>query len=271
MRSTVLVLVGLFSLLACGGEPDRAATAQPGETAGEPAVEAAAPAPDNSGQDALAQAVADAGRPAEDVARDAARKPAEVLAFAGVKPGDTVVDLIPGGGYFTRILSKAVGPEGRVYALTPPPSSPDAQPAPDAIAADPAYANVTVVALSRPPTVPEPVDLIWTAQNYHDLHLSRLQVDVPDFNKAMFDALKPGGAYVVLDHAALPGSEVGVADTLHRIDPEIVKREVVAAGFVFEGESSVLRNPADPRNVNVFDASIRGSTDQFIYKFRKPR
>jgi predicted methyltransferase len=261
----ILGLVGLFGLVACGGEPDRAASAQPGQAA-EPAVETAAPAAST-----VEQAVADAARPAEDVARDSARKPAEMLAFAGVKPGDTVVDLIPGGGYFTRLLSKAVGPEGRVYALTPPPSASSAQPAADAIAADPAYANVTVMPLSRPPSVPEPVDLIWTAQNYHDLHLSRLKTDVPAFNKAMFDALEPGGVFVVLDHAALPGSEIGVADTLHRIDPEIVKQEVTAAGFVFEEESSVLRNPADPRNVSAFDPSIRGKTDQFTYKFRKPR
>jgi len=266
MRAIACGFVGLWMLVAACSKPDSAATVQREPAPSTPPVAAAVSAPT-----VLALAVADANRPAEDIARDAARKPIEVLAFAGVKAGDKVVDLLPGGGYFTRILSKAVGANGRVYALTPPANSRDAQPAADEIAANPAYGNVSVLQLSGPIVLPEPVDLFWTAQNYHDLHLTRLQMNVPAFNKSIFAALKPGGVFVVLDHAALPGSGLGVPDTLHRIDPEIAKQEVVAAGFVYEGESTMLRNPADPLTESAFDSSIRGNTDQFIYKFRKPR
>jgi predicted methyltransferase len=220
---------------------------------------------------AIAAAVADKNRPEADVARDAARKPAEMLAFAGVKPGDKVVDFIPGGGYFTRIFSVAVGPNGHVFAAAPP--GQNGAPAPvAAIAANPAYSNITVLPLTVGTfATPEPVDIIWTSQNYHDLHLTRLNVDVPALNKAIYAALKPGGVFIVLDHAALPGTGLDVPDKLHRINPDIVKQEVTAAGFVFEGESNVLRNPDDPKTASVFDPSIRGKTDQFIYKFRKPK
>jgi predicted methyltransferase len=261
MRPLAPVIAG-FALLAACSPPDSSTPPTPA-TATVERVESL-PA------DPIAQALADPNRPAEDVARDAARKPAEVLAFAGVAPGAKVADFIPGGGYFTRILAKVVGPAGHVYALAPPPTSPDAQPAIDAIAADPAYGNVTVVALVGTLSLPEPVDLVFTAQNYHDLHLTRLQVDVPALNQAIFDALKPGGVFLVIDHAALPGTGLDVPDTLHRIDPEIVKQEVTAAGFLLDGESDVLRNPEDPRTANVFDPAIRGNTDQFIHRYRKP-
>ncbi|MFN3514308.1 MAG: class I SAM-dependent methyltransferase [Phenylobacterium sp.] len=225
----------------------------------------AAPAPH------LTAAVADASRPDADKARDTDRKPAEVLDFAGVKPGDKVVDFIPGGGYFTRVLAKAVGPQGKVYAAAPPASSPDAQPAAAQIAAEPGYGNVQVIPLNPGAfAAPEPVDVIFTAQNYHDLHLKRLNVDVPAANKSLFDALKPGGVLLVVDHAAVAGAPLEVADTLHRIDPAKAKSEIEAAGFVFEGESDVLRNPDDPKTASVFDPAIRGKTDQFVYRFRRP-
>jgi predicted methyltransferase len=214
----------------------------------------------------VAAALADAGRPAADKERDAARKPDEMLEFAEVKPGQKVMDLIPGGGYFTRIFSKAVGPNGKVYAATSGPYAKQIEP----VAKDPAYANVQVV---EPPVVaklPEPVDLIFTAQNYHDLHLAQMKLDVAAFNKGLFDALKPGGLLVVVDHAAVAGAPLTVADTLHRIDPAIARKELEAAGFQFVAENEALRNPADPKTVGVFDPSIRGKTDQFVYKFRKP-
>lgn len=221
--------------------------------------------------DAIDLAVADSSRPAEDIARDAARKPVDMLNFAGVKAGDKVVDFIPGGGYFTRLFAKAVGATGHVYGVSPPPRTPT-DPAPlSKIVGDPAYANVSVVLLQGLISVPEPVDIVWTAQNYHDLHLAQFKLDVAAMNKAVFAALKPGGVYVVLDHAALPGTGLDVPDKLHRINPDIVKEEVTAAGFVYEGESTVLRNDTDPHNVGVFDPSVRGKTDQFIFKFKKPK
>ena len=227
------------------------------------AVAATTPAP-------IALAVADKGRPAADTARDAARKPAEMLAFAGVKPGDIVLELLPGAGYFTRLLSKAVGPKGHVYAAAPDPKSKVAEPAADAIAADPAYANVSVILATAMGAVP-PLDLVWTSQNYHDLHLSELKLDVAGVDKLWFHDLKPGGTLMIIDHAALPGSPVTeTADKLHRIDPAALRTEVESAGFKFDGQTDVLRNPADPHTAIVFDPSIRGKTDQVVFRFRKP-
>jgi predicted methyltransferase len=113
------------------------------------------------------------------------------------------------------------------------------------------------------------VDLVWTSQNYHDLH-NLPGLDVGIFNKMVFDDLKPGGIYLVLDHTAEPGSGSRDTKTLHRIDPEAVKKEVLGAGFVFVGSSNLLHAPNDPHSVKVFDPSVRGKTDQFILKFRKP-
>lgn len=225
----------------------------------------------------IAAAVADPARPEADRNRDANRKPAECLAFAGIKPGQTVADLLPGGGYFTRLFSVAVGPKGHVYAVAPPkrPTAAADAPEPSAavktIAADPHYSNVSVLVL-RPAdfALPAPVDMIWTSQNYHDLHNAQ-NLDIAAFNKAVFNALKPGGVFVVLDHAAEAGSGARDTSTLHRIDPEAVKKEVLAAGFQFEGESPVLHNSEDPHTAPVFDPGIRGKTDQFILKFRKPK
>jgi predicted methyltransferase len=222
---------------------------------------------------AIAVAVADSHRPAADVARDEARKPAEMLGFAGVKPGETVLEILPGTGYFTRLLSKAVGPKGHVYAATPDPKSKFAEPAADAIAADPAYANVSVIQITTPAAMAAlpPLDLIWTSQNYHDLHLTAVNVDVPKLDKLWLSILKPGGVLFVIDHVAATGAPVvATADTLHRIDPAAARAEIEAAGFAFDAESDALRNPADPHTAIVFDPSIRGHTDQFVFRFRKP-
>jgi predicted methyltransferase len=224
----------------------------------------------------LAAAIANPSRPAEDVARDADRKPAATLMFAGVAPGEQIAELLPGGGYFTRIMSKAVGANGHIYALVPAPRADAPANAPDfaarvkALAADPAYANVSVVVEPFAELkTPVPVDLVWTSQNYHDLH-NLPGLDVAVFNQMVFAALKPGGTYLILDHATEPGAGVSQTSTLHRIDPQTVKREVLAAGFVYDGQSDVLRNPQDPHTAKVFDPAIRGKTDQFILKFKKP-
>ena len=165
----------------------------------------------------LTAAVADSARPDTDKERDANRKPAETLAFAGIKPGARVVELLPGRGYYTRLLSAAVGPKGKVYAVALPPR-PDAPPdaaapaaAVQAIAADAHYGNVTVlVQPAAELSLPRDVDLVWTSQNYHDFH-NLPNVDVVNIDKAVFSALKHGGIYLVLDHAAEAGS--GFRDT----------------------------------------------------------
>ena len=224
----------------------------------------------------IAAAVADSNRPDADKLRDANRKPVQTLEFLGVKPGEQIAEILPGGGYFTRIFSKAVGPSGHIFALVPerpadaPANLPDLAGKVKAIAADPNYPNVTVVVepLSKLVT-PTPVDLVFTAQNYHDLH--NFPVDVVAFDKIILASLKPGGLFVVLDHSAPAGSGLADTKTLHRIDADVVKQEVTAAGFEFVGSSDILANPADTRTAAVFDPSIRGKTDQFILKFRKPK
>jgi predicted methyltransferase len=221
----------------------------------------------------ITAAVTDPTRPTADRDRDAERKPADMLAFAGVKPGMVVIDILPGGGYFTRIFSTAVGPAGKVIGYVPDemfagrPKSLDAV---NAIAAEPAHKNVQ--ALHDPALAPGPqniADVVWTSQNYHDLH-NIPGLDVVAFNKVLYGIVRPGGVYVVLDHSAPAGSELTDTNTLHRIDEATVRKEVEAAGFKFDGESKVLANPADTRTLKVFDPSIRGHTDQFVLRFRKP-
>ena len=265
-RPALVSLIGIL-LAACAGSPGVPST--PSSQAATAPQQVMTPAP--TAVDFIAEAVADSSRPAEDSARDAQRKPADMLVFAQVQPGQRVLDLIPGTGYFTRLLAKAVGADGHVYAAAPAPGPDSKGPSPiDAITANPSYANVSNVLLAGPLSAPEPVDLIWTAQNYHDLHLAQLKLDVPAMNKSFFDALKPGGLLVIVDHSAIAGTGLDVPDKLHRIDEEIVKREVTAAGFVLESSSDVLRSAADARTLMVFDPAIKGNTDQFVLRFRKP-
>lgn len=214
--------------------------------------------------EAIATAVADTARPDADKARDAVRKPAEIVAFAGVKPGDKVAEIAPGGGYYTRILSKAVGPEGKVYALMPAffANRPGGLDAINALAEQ--YGNVEVVVIDYAATeLPEPVDLVWTTENYHDL----ANGDIATVNGWAFKALKPGGIYFVEDHAA-PGTGTSATSTLHRIDPAAVKEQVGAAGFTLEAESDLLHNPNDPHDVN--PREVQPTSDKFALRFRKP-
>ncbi|HEX2591658.1 MAG TPA: hypothetical protein VHL34_09200 [Rhizomicrobium sp.] len=218
-----------------------------------------------------AAAVADASRPDADKDRDAARKPAEMLTFSHIKDGDTVLELLPGGGYFTRLLSKDVGPSGHLYAAVPDAMSRDASPAATLIAKEPGYGNITVIPIQPLPDLP-PLDAIWTSQNYHDLHLSRVHADMASVDKGFYAALKPGGVVIIIDHAAIAGAPVAeTADNLHRIDPAVVKAEMTAAGFILDGESDALWNPNDPHTDNVFAPTIRGKTDQFALRFKKPK
>jgi predicted methyltransferase len=218
--------------------------------------------------DFVAKAVADPGR-ALDAKNDERRKVAELVAFSQAKPGDRVLELIPGSGYFTRVFSKVVGSQGRIYAVWPMEYDESADKV-KAIAAD--YGNVDL--LMQPAaklTTPQPVDVVFTSQNYHDYPDKFMGPTDPKLlNAAVFAALKPGGLYVIVDHSAEAGSALRDTDTLHRIDEASVKQQVLAAGFQYVGETDVLRNRSDNRKTNVFDPAIRGRTDQFVYKFRKP-
>ena len=214
-----------------------------------------------------ASVLADPIRPEADRARDADRKPAELVAFAGVRPGDKVAELAPGGGYFTRILSGVVGAEGRIYAIAARPS-----PALQELAA--ARPNVVVTA-GEPGTIPapEPVDIVWTTLNYHDFKNAKVGEGdgAAAINAAAFRALKPGGLYLVVDHDTAAGAGASQTSTLHRIESALVRREVESAGFRLDAESDLLRHPADDHSAKVQETGIRGKTDQFVLRFRKPR
>lgn len=232
-----------------------------------------APAAPSGGASRIAAAVADPAR-AADKALDAQRHGPEILAFADVKPGWKVGDLMQGAGYFTRLWVAAAGPKGKVYAWSPP----------EFIAAKKAlYGDSLDMLVKDYPTqvaplrmafddlaFPEPLDMVFQSQNYHDLHMARFPADrAAKLNAAVFKSLKPGGVYIIVDHVANAGV-LDAPDKVHRGDPAVMRREVEAAGFVFAGESSALRNPQDDHTKHVFDPAIRGHTDQVIYKFRKP-
>lgn len=228
----------------------------------------------------IAAAVANPARPATDRLRDPARKPTECLALSGLKPSDRIADVYPGGGYYSRLFSLVVGPRGRVYPMIPqvlaartPRMARDTQ----AQFAAPAFRNIeALVTPLESIQAPEPLDVLWMGQVYHDMpNVEMGPADIAAMNRAVFKALKPGGRYVVTDHAAPSGSgfldrEPDMSKRIHRIDPAIVERQVLAAGFVLEAEGSLLINPADPHTASVFDDSIRGHTDQFFFVFRKP-
>ena len=221
-----------------------------------------------------AAALADPARPAADRERDAARLPGELLVFAQIARGEMVGDFIMGGGYLTRILAAAVGPKGRVYAFQPAEFIAfRAQYGDEQKAVDAAYANVDAVAGSAPaPAFPVALDTIVTVQNFHDLYLKQAPAGTGARAAAnLFRALKRGGTLVVVDHNAPDGTGSALSDTLHRIERKTVIDTMTAAGFRLEAESQLWRQPADPRTTNVFDPAIRGKTDQFALRFRKPR
>lgn len=219
----------------------------------------------------IAAAISDSARPSADTERDSLRKPAETLAFAGVKPGDQVLELGAGRGYYTRLLSAVVGTQGKVtiYTVSVPPKPDQLPPSLTAITTDSHYANVSLNLKRLVEVKPSSAfDVVWTTQNYHDFH-NIADLDILALNRAIFDSLKPGGSYVVVDHAAEAGSGSRDTNTLHRIDREVVIREVTAAGFKLADEGDFLRNPTDPHTANVTTPPIQGHTDQFALRFRK--
>ena len=227
-------------------------------------------------QAVLDAALADPMRKANREAADERRKPGPLIALAGIKPGDKVLDLIPGDGYWTRIFSKTVGPQGKVYAVWPEAYAKLAKGNVDTLkqlSADKYYGNIiTEVQPTTTLSSPEPLDVVWTSQNYHDYPDEFMGKGDPSIlNKAVFKILKPGGTYMVIDHIAKSGRGLSDTDTLHRVDPVTVRQQAEAAGFQFAGQSKVLENPADPLDIPVFDKAIRGHTSQFAYKFIKPK
>ncbi|MEM9496051.1 MAG: methyltransferase domain-containing protein [Pseudomonadota bacterium] len=235
-------------------------------------VAGAAYAGERGAERTVAAAIADKTRLKEHVARDEGRKPLEVLSFAGVKAGNKVADLAAGAGYYTALLSRIVGDAGKIYAVDPVrifEAFPNARETfPGYLKEDPRgnvdYSVQKFDALK----FDAPLDLVVMGLYYHDTVWTR--ADRAAMNKAIFDALKPGGTYLVIDHLAVAGADEAVTRELHRMVPGVVKPEVLAAGFEFAGETDVLANPDDPRDASVFDEALRGKTDRFVYLFRKP-
>ncbi|MGH8184475.1 MAG: class I SAM-dependent methyltransferase [Rhodanobacteraceae bacterium] len=262
MRCIVFAVIGTLLL-------PLAATAQP---PGPAPAGAAAEVPAY-----ITKAMSDPAR-AADRKDDARRQMAAVLAFSGVKPGDKVMELIPAAGYWTRAFSQIVKPDGHVYTIWSSSTKPDNKNWANwqKLVKTEHYGDVSMLReYMGKPHAPVSVDVVFTDDNYHDLHdpywgPKKQPLDMAEFNKAVYAALKPGGVFVIVDHIAPAGSGTSDTDTLHRIDPAVVKKEVESAGFVFDGSSDALVNPKDPLNIKVFDPSIRGHTSQFIYRFKKP-
>lgn len=248
MRSVAPVTLAILSVLAaCSKEP----TPPSGTT--------------------IAAAVADPVRPASFRAADALRKPAETLAFSGVKPGMTVGEFYPGGGYFTRMLSDVVGPSGHIYAIENSGWN-DSVKDDKTMLAEGKWKNVSLdVKPFGTVEFPTPLDLAWVTQNYHDLKIEKYgKVDTIAFDRAVYAALKPGGTYFILDHQGAPGMTAAQIAKMHRISSDDVVREVTSVGFKLVGRGDFLHRPGDDLEKSIFDPSIRGHTDQYALKFVKP-
>jgi predicted methyltransferase len=223
-----------------------------------------------AGTSAFSQSAAPTASPPAPPTANPDWKAPEVVEFIGLKKGDKVAEIV--AGRLTPSLAQAVGPSGKVYAVE---TAEIAKAHPEALARMKALAsrlpNVTVTEQPIASALPSGLDAVFIRQNYHDLYDKSMgPADVPAFNKAVFAALKPGGVYVVLDHAAIAGSGVSATETLHRIDPARVKKDVLAAGFKLDAESPIFANKADDRAKSVFDPSVRFHTDQFLIRFKKP-
>lgn len=249
------------STVACAQEPER-------EQSPPAAV---------SPQSDLSAAVAAPGRPAPMVALDENRKPAETLAFFEIAPGQTVVDIGAGAGYFTEIAARAVGPEGRVHATLPAAMyGGDTRTGLDGVVARNPNVALAIGPVDAVDFPADSVDLVLMSMIYHDGYFVSEQYGFPmqnprDYLAKVFAAVRPGGVVGVVDHVADPGGDTrAVVDTLHRIDPAVVRTDFEAAGFVLDGTSDILRNPNDDHSLSVFDDGIRGRTDRLMFRFRKP-
>jgi predicted methyltransferase len=265
-------------LAACGGSQKDATGPATDEPATPAATEPASTEPSPEDEQALRAAVESTERPADDRARDEARKPYEVLRFFDIRPGMHVADVGAGGGYLSEIIARTVGAEGRVYVQNSPFVI-------ERFAAKPLGERLARLSLPQVQRLDTDFDALGLPQGeldavlmvlfYHDTFwmpkADGSTADRAKMNRAIFDALKPGGVFGVIDHHAQVGSRERDVQTIHRIDAELVEQEILAAGFELEAESDMLRHPEDDRTKNVFDPALRGKTDQFVYRFRKPR
>jgi predicted methyltransferase len=223
-------------------------------------------------KDVIEGAVSHPDRPAADRGRDAARKPGGVLAFAGIAPGMKVADLMTGGGWYAELISRVVGSTGTVYAHN------------SAFVANKPYGAHLAKRLSEgrlPNVIPieeeiddlsslpkGALDAVTLVLFYHDTYW--MKIDRKAMNEAIFSALEPGGVFLVVDHASVDGAGDKEVKRLHRVEEAMVVKEVLEAGFLLEATSDLLRNPADDGSTNVFKPAIRGQTDRFVLRFRRP-
>jgi predicted methyltransferase len=226
--------------------------------------------------DVKASVAATAARSADNVKLDESRKPVEVLKFLGLQQGMWVADPFGANLYWAEITAPAVGPKGRVTIWEP-----------KQFYSQKGYDNFMALHEKQPnvwmrvspmetPDMPGKYDFMLINLDYHDVYWESpkygiVKMDPDQWLKTVYDAMKPGAVVGVIDHVALPGDTRATVEKLHRIDPATVKADFKRAGFKLEAESQMLRNPADDHSLNVFDPKIRGKTDRFVLKFRKPR
>jgi predicted methyltransferase len=263
MKTTIAVSILAMVLSACG------------QQASEPATEPAAPAA--AAVSIYAAALAHPGRPAADLEDDARRQPDKVLEFFGIAAGDTVLDLFSGGGYYTEMLSHVVGTDGHVTSHTNSVVLSFSGDEFNARLADNRLANVDVLMAENNELELEAgrYDAVNMTLNYHDLYWVSTdygweKIDVDQFLAELYQSLKPGGILGIVDHSAEAGAPREVGGTLHRVDPGVVLEDLENAGFVLDGESDLLRSSEDDYSINVFDEAVRGKTDRFALRFRKP-
>jgi len=270
MRKIIALLPLAFVVAGC----DRPAS-EPESAASEP--EPAAAAVVEAEVSIYAAAVASETRPEGDRASDSGRKPEAVLELFGIQPGDTVLEMWAGGGYYTEMLAHVVGESGKVVAHTNTPIMGFAGEAHTSRHADNRLPNTEVLLAENNELALEAdsFDAATIILNYHDLYWSSeeygwAQIEVPAFLAELYKGIKPGGTLGIVDHQAVSGSPAETGNTLHRIDSAIVIAELEGAGFVLDGKSDALANPEDDRVRNVFDPEIRGKTDRYVLRFRKP-
>jgi len=226
--------------------------------------------------DVQASVAATSSRSEANVKLDASRKPAEVLKFLGLQQGMWVADPFGGNLYWAEIMAPAVGPKGRVTIWVP-----------QQFYGQKTYDNYMALKARQPnvwmrvspmeaPDLPGKYDFMLINLDYHDVYWESakngiVRMDPDAWLKIVYDSMKPGAVVGVIDHVANPGDTRETVEKYHRIDPNVVKADFKRAGFVLEAESNMLRNPADDHSLNVFDEKIRGKTDRFVFKFRKPR
>lgn len=224
-------------------------------------------------------AVANPTRPEDARKLDQSRQPAAVLEFLGLKAGDKAADIMTGSGYWAEIMADALGKTGKVTAFEPSQfySTPEELKTWDALVARRPDIHFERYPFEAFKAAPDSFDFTIINLSYHDLYWQSEKYKIPRsdpaaFVKALYAATRPGGVVGIIDHAATPGGDTrAVVDKLHRIDPAQVKADFKAAGFMLEGESALLANPLDDHSKLVFDPAIRGKTDRFVYRFRKPK